>query len=112
MSILYLAVLLVAIGCMLLLDRRFALFFWRDARRAAIVLVAGVLFFLAWDLFGIALHVFARGGSPLMTGIVLAPELPLEEVFFLAFLCYVTMILISGAGRMLARRTARRGERA
>lgn len=111
MSILYLAVLLVAIGCMLLLDRRFALFFWRDARRAAIVLVAGVLFFLAWDLFGIGLHVFARGGSPLMTGIVLAPELPLEEVFFLAFLCYVTMILISGAGRMLARRSARSGER-
>ena len=32
-----------------------------------------------------------------MTGIVLAPELPLEEVFFLAFLCYLTMILVSPA---------------
>ena len=32
-----------------------------------------------------------------MTGIMLAPQLPLEEAFFLAFLCYQTMILFTGA---------------
>ena len=103
MSILYLAVLLVAIACMVLLDRRFALVFWRDARRATVVLVSGLVFFLVWDLIGIGLHVFARGSSPFLTGIVLAPELPLEEVFFLLFLCYLTMILFTGARRMLTR---------
>ncbi|MFJ8894084.1 lycopene cyclase domain-containing protein [Leifsonia sp. NPDC102414] len=108
MSVLYLLTVLVAIGSMVLLDRRFRLFFWRDARRATIVLVVGVAFFLAWDLAGIGLHVFARGGSRFMTGIVIAPELPLEEVFFLTFLCYLTMVLVTGAWLLLGRRAAGR----
>ena len=97
MSILYLLVLLFALGSMVVLDRRFRLFFWRDGRRAAIVLVAGTGFFLLWDVAGIGLHVFARGDSPIATGLVVAPQLPLEEVFFLVFLCYLTMNLVAGA---------------
>ena len=113
MSFLYLAALLVALGSMVLLDRRSRLFFWRDARRASIVLAIGVAFFLAWDLGGIGLHVFVRGASGIATGIVVAPELPLEEVFFLVFLCYLTMNLVAGADRVrnAAPRTARRGGR-
>ncbi len=111
MSALYLVTLLLSLGAMVLLDLRFRLFFWRDARRAAIVLVTGVLFFLAWDLAGIGLGVFARGASGFMTGIVLAPQLPLEELFFLAFLCYITMNLVAAADlgwrAARARRTAR-----
>jgi lycopene cyclase domain-containing protein len=102
MSLLYLATLLAAIGCMVLIDRRFGLFFWRDARRAALVLVAGVVFFLAWDLLGIGLGIFFRGETAIMTGVLLAPELPLEEPFFLAFLCYLTMVLVTGVDRVLA----------
>ncbi len=99
----YLLLLLAAISGMVLIDRRFRLFFWRDARRAAAVLIVGVLFFLAWDLFGIHLRIFARGTSSLATGIVLAPELPLEEPVFLAFLCYLIMVLVNGAARVLSR---------
>ena len=106
MSLLYLALLVFALGSMVVVDRRFRLFFWRDARRAAIVLVTGTVFFLLWDLAGIALHVFARGASPIATGIVLAPQLPLEELFFLVFLCYLTMNLVAGAD--LAVRRVRR----
>lgn len=104
MSVLYLATLLLVIGCMALIDHRYRLFFWRDARRAAIVLVAGVAFFLAWDLFGIGLGIFFRGETAIMTGILLAPELPLEEPLFLAFLCYLTMVLITGIERVLSKR--------
>ena len=49
MTWLYLAGLLFSLMGMVMLDRRFRLFFWADARRAAIVLSAGVLFFLLWD---------------------------------------------------------------
>ena len=107
MSVAYLACLLLSLGAMVLLDARFRLVFWRDARRAAIVLGAGLLFFLAWDAAGIALGVFARGGSPFLTGVDLAPELPLEEVFFLLFLCYLTLVLIFGARAILDRRGRR-----
>ena len=105
MSLAYLASLLIALGAMVLLDARFRLVFWRDARRATIVLALGLVFFLAWDALGILFGVFARGESPWMTGIELAPELPLEEVFFLLFLCYLTLVLIFGARALLDRRT-------
>ncbi|RNE67285.1 lycopene cyclase domain-containing protein [Cryobacterium tepidiphilum] len=104
MSVAYLACLLVALGCMALLDRRFRLFFWKDAGRATLVLAGGLIFFLAWDLLGIAFGIFARGETRIMTGMELAPELPLEEPVFLAFLCYLTVVLISGIGQMASGR--------
>ncbi|PTL72818.1 lycopene cyclase domain-containing protein [Rathayibacter caricis DSM 15933] len=91
MGVVYLLALAVSISGMVVLDRRFGLFFWNDARRAAIVLPAGVVFFLIWDLFGIGLGVFFRGETPYMTGLQLAPELPVEEVLFLTLLCYLSM---------------------
>jgi len=95
MGFLYLAALLVSITGMILLDRRHTLFFWQDARRATVVLLTGLVFFLSWDLVGIDAGVFFRGEGPWMTGILLAPELPLEEVFFLTLLCYMTMNVFS-----------------
>jgi lycopene cyclase domain-containing protein len=102
--LLYLTALLVALFGMVMLDRRFGLFFWRDARRAAIVLPAGILFFLLWDLVGVGLGVFFRGETSFMTGIQIAPEIPLEEVFFLALLCYLTMNAVAAASTVLERR--------
>lgn len=103
MGALYLAVLLISLGCMLLLDRRFELFFWRDAVSASVVTVVGLLFFLAWDVAGIANGIFLRGDAAIATGVVLAPELPLEEPVFLLFLVVCTMIIYTGAVRLLAR---------
>lgn len=100
----YLTALLVSLGCMLLLDWRFRLFFWRDAVAATIVTVVGLAFFLAWDVAGIAARIFFRGEAVIATGIVLAPELPLEEPIFLVFLVVCTMVLYGGAVRVLERR--------
>jgi lycopene cyclase domain-containing protein len=108
----YLAALAVSLTGMVVLDRRFRLFFWRDPRRAAIVLTAGVLFFLLWDLAGIGLGVFFRGeGSELMTGALLAPELPIEELLFLTLLCYLTMNLYAAASHLVGRARTRTGGR-
>ena len=103
MPLLYLAALLVSLTGMVVLDRRFGLFFWRDARRAAIVLVAGVLFLLAWDVAGVSLGVFFRGETEFMTGLQIAPEIPVEEVFFLTLLCYLTMNLFGAFSGSRAR---------
>ena len=93
MSVLYLAGLLVGIAGMVVLDLRFRLFFRRGPVRAAIVMAVGIAFFLGWDLAGIRLDVFFPGRSTIVTGVLLAPGLPLEEVFFLALLCYTAMNL-------------------
>jgi lycopene cyclase domain-containing protein len=111
---LYLVGLLVALVGMTVLDARFRLFFWRGPWRAAAVLGCGIVFFLAWDLVGVGAGVFFRGASPFLTGIEIAPEVPLEELFFLALLCYVTMDLVGFirprvalAGRLAERRAER-----
>ena len=102
-----LAGLLAVIGCMMLIDARWRLVFWRAPAAAAITVALGVAFFLAWDAAGILLGVFFRGRSEIVTGIELAPELPLEEPVFLAFLCYLTLVLVLGTERMLRARGAR-----
>lgn len=93
MSFLYLGALLFSIAGMIAFDVRHRLFFAVAPRRAAIVLAVGVAFFLVWDVAGIDLGIFFRGNPGLLTGVLLAPELPLEELFFLTLLCYLTMNL-------------------
>lgn len=108
MNVVYLATLLAVSGCMMLIDRRYGLFFWQDARRATRVLALGLGFFLAWDLLGIRLGIFFRGDSAIMSGVLLAPELPLEEPVFLLFLCYLTMVLVTGIQRLTTQEQERR----
>ncbi|WEO79005.1 lycopene cyclase domain-containing protein [Cryobacterium sp. SO2] len=103
LGVAYLLALLVSLTGMVVLDRRFGLFFWRAPRAAAVVLVLGVLFFLAWDLIGISTGIFYRGETSFMTGLQIAPELPVEEVFFLTFLCYLFMNALQGARMLLER---------
>jgi lycopene cyclase domain-containing protein len=93
---------------MIVLDVRFRLFFAAAPLRAAIVLVAGLTFFLAWDVAGITLGIFFRGNPALLSGVLLAPELPLEELFFLTLLCYTTMNAFGAASRRLRSARLRR----
>ncbi|MEF3402866.1 lycopene cyclase domain-containing protein [Agromyces sp. CCNWLW203] len=110
MMLAYLGVLLAGIACMALLDARFRLVFGAPGRRrrAIVVLGVGLVFFLAWDVAGIALGIFHRGENAVSTGILLAPELPLEELVFLGFLCYLTLVLYTGALRLIAAKEAAR----
>ena len=109
MNLLYLAGLLVSLSGMVVLDVRFRLFFAHSWWRAAIVMAVGIAYFLVWDLAGIAAGIFFRGNPELLTGVLLAPELPLEEFFFLALLCYTVMNSYGAVTRLLARRREGRG---
>ena len=97
----YLIVLLVTIGYMVLCDWRWKLAFFLDARRATVLSLMVVAAFLLWDAFGIMTGSFFRGGSEYMTGVILAPEMPVEEPVFLFFLTYLTINLTSGARLLL-----------
>jgi lycopene cyclase domain-containing protein len=107
-SLLYLGLLLGALGCMALVDRRARLVLWsRRPGRGVVVLVAGTVVFLAWDLVAIDAGYYSRGGAA-MTGVELAPHLPVEELFFVLFLCYFTLVAHALLGRLLDLRAARR----
>jgi lycopene cyclase domain-containing protein len=93
MGLAYLGALLVSTGCMALLDHRFRLVLWRAPRLGLLTVAVGIAFFLAWDLAAIASGHYAAGQGAGMTGIMLAPELPLEEIVFITFLSYLTLVL-------------------
>jgi lycopene cyclase domain-containing protein len=100
---LYLGGLLFSlVGCALI-DYRYKLGFWLSFRAAAFAIVIPVIFLLTWDFAGIALGIFFRGESHQLTGLVLAPELPIEEPIFLTLLCYSTLIVFSAFKKRLAR---------
>ena len=116
--LLYLAALLASTGCMALLDHRFRLVLWRGdpgwrsaAGPGAVTLGAGILFFLIWDLAAIASGHYAAGQSAAMTGLMLAPELPVEEIVFITFLSYLTLVLRGLVVLVLRRVPDRGGER-
>ncbi|MBF4583732.1 lycopene cyclase domain-containing protein [Curtobacterium sp. VKM Ac-2865] len=105
---LYLLGLLVSLTGMAVLDARFRLFFWRAPWRAAAVMAIGVVFFLVWDALGVGLGIFFIGPTRLLTGVLLAPDVPLEELFFLLLLCYTTMNLFGAVRPVVARAAERR----
>lgn len=88
---LYLAGLLLSIGGVALLDRRFKLAYWYDRRRTIITILVGVAVFTIWDLLAIKFGIFLHGDSRFMLPFTILPEFPLEELFFLVLLCYCTL---------------------
>lgn len=92
----YLLILIVLIICIATLDARYRLFVFSQPLPALLTLLVGTGIFLLWDVIAIAGGIFLHRESPLMTGIMLGEQLPLEEAFFLFFLCYQTMLLVAG----------------
>lgn len=89
---LYLIALIVSIVGLGLLDLRHDLAIKRYPLPTLLSVSIGVLVFLVWDLVGIHFGIFFRGDAEHLTGITLAPELPLEEVFFLILLSYNALL--------------------
>lgn len=89
----YLAALCVAIACLVLIDYRYKLAFFAHARRTVLTLAVAIGLFVVWDILGIQLGIFFHGGSTLTLPFRLVPEFPLEELFFLFLLTYVTLIV-------------------
>lgn len=89
----YIGALLFSLAGMVAVDKRYSLAFFRDVRASLIAILTGLLVFVVWDFLGIGLGIFFSGHSVYMTGWYLAPEFPVEELFFLIFLCYFTLII-------------------
>ena len=93
MSFVYLTALLVSLAGLVTLDFRFRLAFSVRPKAAAIAIAIPYLLFVIWDFCGINLSIFFKGQSVFLTGVMLAPDFPIEELFFLALLCYSTLII-------------------
>lgn len=97
MSLVYGAALLVSTGCIALLDARWRLALWRAPGRSLLALAITVAVLVVWDIVGIAAGVFLHLPSAWASGIMLGPAFPIEELLFLVFLGYLTLVLLGAA---------------
>ena len=93
MNWLYLSALLVSFSGMVVIDRRYSLAFFKDSKRTFLTLLVSVGVFVVWDIAGIALGIFYSGNSPYTSRLYLGPEFPIEELVFLTFLTYFTLVM-------------------
>ncbi|GEK80029.1 lycopene cyclase domain-containing protein [Agrococcus baldri] len=107
MSLAYLMALVVSALGVGAIDARWRLALFADPRRALVAVGATAAVMLLLDLAAIATGSFRLGASPWMTGIEVLPHLPIEELAFLVFLAYVSLVAFAGAARVLAARARR-----
>ena len=100
MSFVYLGLLLISLAGLVTLDVRFKLAFAKNPKVASIAIGAPYLLFVIWDFAGIASGIFFKGKSELLTGLMIAKDFPVEELFFLAVLCYSTLIVAAWFDRV------------
>jgi lycopene cyclase domain-containing protein len=88
---------------MALLDWRYKLAYWHDAKRTIITVLAAMAIFILWDFLGIFLGIFIHGDSPYQLPFTLAPHFPLEEVLFLCLLTYCSLVIYNGVSKWRSR---------
>ncbi len=93
MSFVYLGLLLFSLSGLALLDWRFKLAFTVNPQASVLAVLVPAVYLLIWDAVGIGLGIFFVGQTTMLTGVMLAPQMPLEEPFFLLLLCYTTLIV-------------------
>ena len=100
----YLLILVASLVGLYLLDHTHKLAFTVDAKRSLLSMLPAYILFLVWDIAGIASGIFFRGENTLLTKIQIFPEFPIEELFFLALLCYSTLIVFTWVQKTLTAR--------
>ena len=103
----YLSGLIFSLVGLGLLDWRFRTAFTVNKKAAAFAILIPTIFFIIWDVAGIAMGIFFRGDTSHLTGIVLAPEFPIEELFFLLLLNYTALTLFTTVTRVIKKRSSK-----
>jgi len=103
----YLSGLIFSLVGLGLLDWRFRTAFTINKKASAFAILIPTIFFIIWDVAGIAMGIFFRGDTSHLTGIVLAPEFPIEELFFLLLLNYTALTLFTTVSRVIKKRSGK-----
>lgn len=110
-GVLYLLVIAISTAGMLTIDHRWKLAFFHNSRATWLAIAATMAVLLTWDVLGIRSGIFFRGETEFMTGLLVAPELPIEEIGFLFFLSYLALVLAGGVRSLAEHRTRGEGRR-
>lgn len=97
----YLLALVGALVCLTLVDKHWKVAWYKAPQQTKRTIIAGVLFFVIWDIAGITLHIFYTGSTQFLSGVFLGLHFPIEEILFLILLMYTTVLTYQIIGRKL-----------
>lgn len=103
MTYMYLLGLVTALAGLVAVDYRWRLVYFVDKRATVLAIIIGVLLFSLWDAAGIALGIFYTGETSFLSGLTLAKDFPIEELFFLILLCYNALLAWRGGVKLCSR---------
>ncbi len=89
------------------MDFRHKTAFRINKKAASIAIFVPLVFFIIWDVAGIATGIFFRGDTSHLTGILLAPEFPIEELFFLLLLNYSSLTIFTTVTKVINKRASK-----
>ncbi len=95
MKYLYLSILVFSLSGIGWYDYKKRIFLFCRPKQALTILLSLVGFFLLWDITGIVLGVFFTNQEFVSGLYFFTPNMPIEEIFFLTLVCYVSIILSS-----------------
>lgn len=91
MSGLYALLLLISIGGMTMLDRRYKFALFNRLDITLKILAVCILIFILWDVAGILTGIFFIGETDFLLGLKIG-EFPIEELLFLFLLNYCSLL--------------------
>jgi lycopene cyclase domain-containing protein len=89
----YLSLLLLSLSGVAIIDYKYKLALWLYPRKTIRVISIAMAVFIIWDIAGILLGIFFHGNSHYALSFRILPEFPIEELFFLLLLTYVSLII-------------------
>ena len=107
-ALVYPAVLVLSCAGMLVVDHRWKVAWFDRPSATALGIASCMTLLLTWDVLGVRSGVFFRGATDYMTGLTVAPEIPVEEIVFLYFLSHLALVCALVGARIGQRRTGER----
>lgn len=99
MHFFYILGVCIGISGLAIIDHRYKLAFWHNGRQTLKTIGTAMGVFIVWDVLGIILGIFFHGQSSYSLPFTIAPEFPLEELFFLFLLTYSALIIYRGVSK-------------
>ncbi len=103
MSAVYFLLLACTIACLSAIDYRFKLAYFMDSRRTIKTLATAIAVFVVWDVLGILRDIFYIGDPDRVIGLRIG-QFPIEEILFLAVLCYNCLLIFNFLSRASTKR--------
>lgn len=95
MSALYLISIVISALGLLFIDYRLRLVVFKNRLKAVRIIGLVMLVLLGFDFAGIELGIFFSGESQYMSGLYIAPDVPIEEIGLLFIIAYQPLLIAS-----------------